>query len=200
MSDRNDFFPWDDIADGNVFESGVYRFEIAAFDDGKANNGKRMPKARFSCIEPPMCKGMAYFEQFVVGTDEEPDEIVPGTMGARSMKAVFKAAQVPKNNNFAELLAGCIGNQLLIQLSKYEERDGEYKGMQRNRATGFYKIGERDVGFTADGKKGGGGASSPKPSAPPVSSAPKVTSLICTTCGKSVPREEYSAHVENCQG
>lgn len=44
MTEGNDFFPWDDIAEGNVFESGIYLMEIAAFDDGHAASGNACPR------------------------------------------------------------------------------------------------------------------------------------------------------------
>ena len=201
MTEGNDFFPWDDIAEGNVFESGIYLMEIAAFDDGHSSQGKRMPKARFKCLEPVNFANMTYFENYVVGTDEDPTAIVAGTMGARNMKQVFKAAQVPKGNSMSEIMAGSVGNQLVMQLNKYAELEGEYKGVERNKVVGMYKVGERPIGLTADGKKKpGAGAGGPKPpgvGAPPV--APKVETLICTTCGKPIPKDEYSAHVESCQ-
>lgn len=200
----NDFFPWDDIAEGNIFENGIYLFEIAAFEDGEASTGKRMPKARFNCLEPANCKNMTLFDQYVVGTDEEPKSVVAGTMGARSMKSVFKAAQVPKGNDLAELMANSVGNQLLIQLTKYEEKDGEYKGTLRNRVTGMYKIGERDVGILGDSRTSSSGGSAPKSSAPKIGGTPPAPKTVevynCPTCGEDVPKDEYSAHVETCKG
>ena len=202
MTEGNDFFPWEDIAEGNVFESGIYLMEIAAFDDGYANSGKRMPKARFKCLEPANFANMTYFENYVVGTDEEPTAIVAGTMGARNMKQVFKSAQVPKGNSMAAIMASSVGNQLLMQLNKYAELEGEYKGVERNKVVWMGKIGERAVGLTADakGKKSAGTGGGPKPpgvGAPPA--APKIETLICTTCGKPVPKDDYSAHVESCR-
>lgn len=202
MTEGNDFFPWDDIADGNVFESGIYLFEIAEFEDTFANSGKRMPKARFKCLEPANFKNMTYFENYVVGTEEDPGSIVPGTMGARSMKQVLSAAQVAKGNSISELMANAKGNQVLLQLNKYKEVGGEYDGTEKNKVVGMYKIGERPVGLTADSKGRGAakGSGGPKPlsSAPPVSTAP--ATLVCTSCGESIPKDKYSAHVESCQG
>ncbi len=197
---NEDFFPWDDIAEGNVFESGIYLFEIAAFDDGEASTGKRMPKARFKCLEPSNFANMTYFENYVVGTDEDPKNVVAGTMGARSMKQVFKAAQVPKGNNMAEIMAGSVGNQLLIQLNKYEEQEGEYKGTQRNRTIGAFKVGERAVGVAADTKASAGKPAGPSSAPPPPGKSDTVETLICATCGKPIPKAEYSAHVESCTG
>jgi len=201
----NDHFPWDDIAEGNVFENGIYLFEIASMEDGYASTGKRMPKARFKCIEPSNFANMTYFDQYVVGTEEDATSIVAGTMGARSMKQVFKAAQVPKGNSLSTMMANAAGNMLLIQLNKYTDTNPEYAGTERNKVVGCFKVGERQVGLSSDGKPGtvGGGSGGPKP--PTMSNAPglaaKATAtLICATCGKSVPKAQYSDHVENCTG
>ena len=197
MSENNDLFPWEDIAAGNIFESGVYLFEIAEFEDGHAASGKRMPKARFKCIEPANFANMAFFENYVVGTDEDPTAIVPGTMGARNMKAAFEAAQIPKGDSMSALMAASVGNQLILQLNKYSEVGGEYDGVEKNKCVGMYKIGERKIGLVADKtkKKGAGG---PKPLAGGPTAPPVLETLICTTCGKPVPKDEYSAHVESC--
>ena len=115
---NEDFFPWEDITVGNIFESGIYLFEIAAFEDAESSTGKKMPKSRFKCMEPANFANMTYFDQYVVGTDEDPKAVVSGTMGARQMKEIFKAAQVPKSNSVSEAMNNSVGNQLLIQLIK----------------------------------------------------------------------------------
>lgn len=194
MSEGNDFFPWEEIAEGNVFETGTYLFEITKFEDGHAASGKRMPKAQFKCIEPAQFANMVYFENYVVGTEEDAESVVAGTMGARSMKQVLKAAQVPKGNSVSEIMANAVGNQLLLQLSKYKEVGGEYDGTPRNRVIGAYKVGERETGLAGD-KAGPGTGGGPKPLAP-APSGPET--LICGSCAKPIPKDEYAAHVESC--
>lgn len=200
----NDHFPWDDIAEGNVFENGIYLFEIASMEDGFATTGKRMPKARYKCIEPANFANMAFFDYYVVGTEEDATSIVAGSMGARSLKQVFKAAQVPKGNSLSTMMANSVGNMLLIQLNKYTDTSPEYAGTEKNKVVGCFKVGERQVGLMADSKSGGAGAGSGGPKPPTMSNAPglaKTTAtLICATCGKSVPKAQYSDHVENCTG
>jgi hypothetical protein len=196
----NDHFPWEEIADGNVFETGMYLFEIIKFEDGNASTGKRMPSVQFKCIEPAQFATMVYFENYVVGTEEDPTNVVAGTMGARSMKQVLTAAQVPKGNSMAEIMASAVGNQLMLQLSKYKEVGGEYDGTPRNRVIGAFKVGERAAGVTADKTKPGlVGGKAPGSAAPPPGSEASPT-MICGACAKAVPKDEYSAHVESCTG
>jgi hypothetical protein len=198
----NDHFPWEEIADGNVFETGIYLMEIIKFEDGEASTGTRMPKAQFKCIEPAQFATMVHFENYVVGTEESPKDVVPGTMGARSMKRDLTAAQVPKSNSISEAMASAVGNQLMLQLSKYKEVGGEYDGTPRNRVIGAFKVGERAAGVTADKSKKGpgtGGKASGLSAAPPPGSEASPT-MICGACAKAVPKDEYSAHVESCTG
>jgi hypothetical protein len=144
---------------------------------------------------------MVYFENYVVGTEEDPTNVVAGTMGARSMKQILTAAQVPKGNSIAEIMASAVGNQLMLQLSKYKEVGGEYDGTPRNRVIGAFKVGERAAGVTADkSKKGpGAGGKAPGSAAPPPGSETPST-MICGVCAKPIPKDEYSAHVESCTG
>ena len=202
-----DFFPWDDIYEGNVFPSGIFEFEIEAIDDGYAGTGKRMPKGRFRCVNPDQLKGMAYFDNFVVGTEETPEDFVAGTFGAKALKAIFKAAQVPQATSFEELSKNSIGNRLLIHVNKFIQTKGEYAGREENNVVSYYKIGEREVGLTE--VAGGGAPAAPAKSSakmPPVKKDAKAptkkakATLPCGVCGEQIPRDEYAKHVESCTG
>lgn len=203
----SDFFPWDDIYEGNVFPSGIFEFEIESLEDGYAGTGKRMPKGRFRCVSPDQLKGMAYFDNFVVGTEETPEDFVAGTFGAKALKAIFKAGQVPQATSFEELSKNAIGNRLLIHINKFINRTGgEYDGREENNVVAYYKVGEREVGLTED--KGKAAAAPAKSSAkmPPVKGGAKAptkkakATLPCGVCGEQIPRDEYAKHVESCQG
>lgn len=201
----SDYFPWQDIYEGNVFPSGIFEFEIEEIADGYSSGDKRMPKGRFRCTAPDQLKGMAYFENFVCGTDENLGDIVPGTFGAKALKAIFKAAQVPKATSFEELIANSKGNKLLIHLNKFEQKSGEYAGREENNVVAFYKIGEREVGMTEDKKKGGGtvgksSATLPPSPAPSGASSSASATMPCATCGEQVPKDQYREHVDNCEG
>ncbi len=200
----SDFFPWQDIYEGNVFPSGIFEFEIEALEDGFAGTGKRMPKGRFRCLGPDQLKGMAYFENFVVGTEETPEDFVAGTFGAKALKAIFKAAQVPQATSFEELSKNSIGNRLLIHVNKFIQTKGEYAGREENNVVAYYKVGEREVGLTES--KGGASVTPGKSSAKMPTSASTVTptkkkaTLPCAVCGKQIPKDGYAEHVENCKG
>ena len=171
--DQNNFFPWDDIPDTNVFPDGIFEFEWDSLDDGYAQtSGKRMFKARFACVQPAEFKGMGLFENYVTGNDEVLQGIVAGAMGTRAMKAALKAAQVPANNDIANLCHSVKGSKLLMKIVQIEEKDGDYKGQLRNKVVACFKIGTRSVEVAK--KPGARGAmQAPTVSAPaPAPSAP----------------------------
>lgn len=197
----SDYFPWQDIYEGNVFPSGIFEFEIESIEDGYSQGDKRMPKGRFRCLAPAQLKGMAYFDNFVCGTDENLEDIVPGTFGAKALKAVFKAAQVPQGTSFEELIANAKGSRLLIHVNKFIQMKGEYAGREENNVVSYYKVGEREVGLTED--KGGGSTVAAKSSAkmpPAATGGVKSVTLPCGHCGKQIPKDEYVEHSDNCKG
>ena len=152
-------FPWDEIPNSNVFPAGTFQFQYVKLEDGQAqSSGKRMFRAQFTCVAPAQLAGMSHFENFVTGNDENLGEIVPGSMGTRSLKQSLVGAQVPPQNDPGQIcqLVNATAPQLMISLSKYTEKGGEYDGQERNRVTGYYKIGEKDVQMAPE--MGGGGA------------------------------------------
>ena len=199
MSNDLDFFPWDEIPDSNVFPTGAFLFEIASIEDGVSSTGKRMLKARYDCLEPANMKGQAYFDQYVLGTDEEPNKVVPSSMGSQNFKKVLKGAQVPKDSQISNLIQNALNSHVILKLLQYkDESPGPYRGTLKNKMQSAHKVGEIEV--KVEGTGGGGPAPGLSSSAPPVGKPPKVTNLTCATCGKSIPKAEYSAHVENCMG
>jgi len=148
----SDFFDWDGTQESELMPSMLGLFRIDKVEDGIAKtSGKVMPQVRFVCEEPTAYAGMSIFENFVMGTDEQPGERVSGAMGTKAFKRLCKSAQVPPATSFQQLCAGLVGAKCLINLVYYEEKDGEYKGTPRNRVSGmgadsgYYKLGEREI-------------------------------------------------------
>ena len=177
----SDLFPWDEIPDSNTFPTGTYQMEISDLEDGQSKSGKRMFKGKFSCVAPAEYQGMSHFEYFVTGSEEQPGNIVPGSMGSRALKQALAAAQVPKDANIAVVLQNAKSKQLLLVLNEYEEEGGDYAGTKRNKIVGYYKIGDREVGVAppvggAPGRVVASGPSVAPPAAPaapaPAAAAP----------------------------
>ena len=199
----SDYFPWDDIYEGNVFPSGIFMFEIEEIiPDNESSTGKLMPKSRLRCVEPDALKGGTHFDQYVCGTDENPMEVNNGTFGAKALKAIFKAAQTPKGTSLEELAKNSVGNRLLIQFGEPTEDEWGLK----SKVVTYHKVGEREVGMTK--VKGGGAkvmakssAKLPPPTTTKTGSAAKTpATLPCAACGKQIARKDYAAHVLECEG
>lgn len=151
MQDVNkDFFDWDGTPDSNVLPTGTFQLHVEELKDvmskgGKDGIPKRMIAAHSVVEEPAQFAGMAYFENLVVGSAEAPEGMIPGSMGTRAFKGLMKATQIPKANSVQQLLV--VANQskpkYILQVTYYEEKEGEYAGTPRNRTVGYFKVGER---------------------------------------------------------
>lgn len=165
---------WDDVPDSNVVPGGAYLLEISEMEETqtKAENGaKLMYKVTLLTLEP--IQGMMLFENFVIGTDEDPDGDDPKSwkgISARRMKAFLKAAQIPLAGDMEEVCETAKGNQFVGKVVVTEDdgtRDPKYKGQLRNRITSYYAIGEKEPELEDDG-----GAQAAKPAAKKVTPAP----------------------------
>lgn len=184
MEQAANFFPWDEISEENVFPTGVYHFSVDELEDGMSNTGKRMFRARYTAKAPAEQAGMSHFEYYVTGTEENPNGINPGTMGARGLKKMLAKAQVPPSNDPAALCVSARGAELLITLNFYVEKDGQYAGTPRNRIADYHRLGERNVGVTQPLPGQGVGTSAPTmppgpstapPPGPPAATPPPVS-------------------------
>ena len=205
MTQSSDYMPWEEIADSSIFPAGIYLFEIGSFDPvNYSGGGKLMPKIMFVCREPKQFNSLPHWEQYCVGTDENPEAVNAGTFAARNLKAALNASQTPKSNSLEELSKTSIGNRLLIQFG--EPTTDDY-GIKSN-AVAYHKVGEREVGPL---KTKGGGAAKPVatgPTGPPPAGAggpasatrKKPQTVVCTVCNKPIPVAEYSEHIESCTG
>lgn len=155
MQQQNqDFMDWEGTPDSNVLPSGTYLLHIDELEDvmskgGKDGIPKRMISGRYSIEEPSQFVGMTYFENLVVGSAEAPTAVVPGSMGTRSFKGLMKACQIPPSNSMQQLLVSANNSKakFIMQVTYYEEKEGEYAGTPRNRTVGYFKVGERAPGL-----------------------------------------------------
>lgn len=160
---NDDFIDWDGIPDTNVVPTGDYLLHVEKIDDIMSKNPvDGVPKRMFSCqyiIEEPIeMAGMHYFENLSTGSAEAPKGMVPGSMGTRAFKGMMKACNIPKANSIAQLVNNAVVSKakLMMGITRFIQKGGDpqYEGQERNRTTGYYKIGERqpmirDPQFTA---------------------------------------------------
>lgn len=164
MNQQNaDFFPYNDIPDSNFFPTMTGVFEYTKLEDGKSSTNKRMLRGQFTCIEPEAYAGMCHFEYFTVGTDEQPDIVVKGTMGAKALKASLKAAQMPEMNSVQQVCDMITGSKprLMLSLIYKQVKQGQTVVDERNNVTAWKKLGEAQVSVTPTPgvtSMGGGGS------------------------------------------
>lgn len=187
-------FPWEDIPDIDALPDMDAVCEVAATLK-MSSTQKLMVEAQLKVQEPKDFYGMMHTENYVLGTDERPGDVVQGSFGARNMKKLLKAAQVPKGDTVEQLVASLSGAIVGISFMYYKEEKGDYAGSDRNRITGYWKAGERTPQLTP--KKGAAGAvvTQPAPTAPgpavvpppaavaPQTAAPAVTPPPAVTTG-----------------
>lgn len=175
VQQNNNFFPWEDVQEDNVFPTGCFHVVIEDMEDGTAaSSGKRMFRVRYGCKAPGEFVGMSHFENYVTGTEENPTGINAGTMGARGLKKMLKAAQVPPSNDIAALCLSAKGAELMLSLNHFVEKDGPYAGTPRNRIADYHRLGEREAKVASGGAPGQQRAATAPMSAPPIQNAPPI--------------------------
>jgi len=171
-------FPWDDIPDSNIVPDGIYQCQGISIEELRSQTGKLMYKAQMSVQEPVDYKGITFFEYFVIGDDDDLEAVNQDTwkksIGARRIKSLFKAAQLPQVQDFDQIIVSFTGCMFLTMVTVQIQKDGDYKGTPQNRLSAFYKIGERSVGLQEKAKGPAAAAAKGALSAPatPASSAP----------------------------
>ena len=175
--------PWNDIPDSNVFPTGDYHVMGVKLEEMYSKEAsKLMYSIDVVIVEHPNTAPFTnqhFFENFVIGNDDDPNADVPGTwvqsVGARRMKQCLAAAQVAEKADMDKICASFVNTQFIIGIQEYKEpmktRDGQdnpYGGQPRNKSTGFYKIGSREPKL--EPKKPG----APTAPAGPVAPAPAV--------------------------
>ena len=139
MQDQNlDFVDWLNINEEEELPTGTYRAQVIHAEDGESSTTqKRMLRAGFNVIEPAEYAGIGHFENYVVGTDEQPKHYVTDTRGGRAFKKLCKNANVPDSNSVSAQLATLKGNEVMIAVRHNPEADF------KNNITNYFRVGER---------------------------------------------------------
>lgn len=158
------------IDDNTVIDFVVESFEIGETQGGpqsKLPQGCKMYKTQLRVSAPQQYEGMMLFDNFVVGTAEDPSAEDPATwtaaraMGARRVNEFLGAIGVENDDDeeWADAAQEQQGSALVI----VETPDsGKYKDVPQNRVRGYYALGQAPKAQTT--AKGGVAA---KPGAKP---------------------------------
>jgi hypothetical protein len=168
----SDFIPWDDIELGDYLPNCIARVEWEELEVTTTSTDKMMFKATFTVVEPEEYANRKHFENFVVGTDENPGGFNTKTFGAKALNRARIAAQVKPVPSPDELCDYIMAErpQLLLQFREPTEARKD-EGYYNNTISNYFAIGDRDVGLTADRKAVSKTKPAPKP--PVKKSAPK---------------------------
>ncbi len=198
--------PWDEIPDTNVVPGGLYPLLAVSLEEVRTKEAnKLMYKACVQIMDEPRVQdfsGMLIFEQFVIGSDADPEANELNTwkksFGARLLKQMINASQIPERADMDKICANFKDHQFIGNVSYSLDQSEEYKGTPRNRVTSYYKMGEREVGIDPKSYaeyKGGGaaGVSAPTVAAPPPPAAPVVPAVTHVT---TTPTQVITAPVQ----
>lgn len=199
------FFDWDAVREDSTLLGGTYHMRWAKCELGQSQNGKLMIKSQFEIVAPLEYSGMIHFENFVLGTDENPTSAIPGSMGTRNFKKALKAAQVPPANNLLSLVAGAEGSELLADVVEYVEQQGAYAGTTRNRVTNYSRLGSKVLGVSGKPQavKTNPISTLSAPSMPTMPTMPSIpnTSNIpitkCPVCGLEIETVLFEGHIQS---
>lgn len=248
MSPRH--WPHDDIAEGMVLvPDGAYALQIAQVEETETAGGPEaalpagclMYRAQYHISEPDPYVGYPQYDYFVIGTEQDPEAQDPETwkqsIGARQLKRMFKAAQVPMSEDIDDMCATAAGQQLVAVIGQQITK----RGTPMNQINGYYALGEREIGVDqkpAAAQRGRAPVRGPvatrtsvqppmapqtrppaqrpapappppparraAPTSPPANPKGKAGAgqamTKCAVCNESVPRAEFSAHVQQHAG
>lgn len=210
--------PFGNIPDSSLLPDGIFRLKLAKVEavmtasrDGKAS--KLMYKTMSQVIEPKSHAGLMYFEQFVIGTEDDPEAEELSTwqtsFGARNWKKLCAKTNVPYGDEEDEdtYLANLKGAEYLATVIQKVEpdklkngEDNPYKGRVNNQTTAFWSIGEKDAVLTNGHDKPKAAPRGPR--ATTTTTDPKAApsdTVKCSACPPDAPkvaRKALAAHVK----
>jgi len=174
MQDQNvNFMPWNDINEEEDLPTGTFHAHVIHAEDGQSNtSGKRMLRVGFNVLAPEDCANLAHFENYVVGTEEQPLNYGKDTRGGRAFKKLCVKANVPESSDVPTLLNSLrAGAEVMIAVKYNPESDF------KNNITNYFRIGERPAAVAPSQIRPG--AQTGAPVAPPmVPAAPVAPPMV----------------------
>jgi hypothetical protein len=164
----NDFMPWGDTNEDEELPTGTFRARVIHAEDGQSQqSGRRMLRVGFSILEPAEYLNFSHFENYVIGSPEQPERFVPTERGARSFKKLCVKSAIPESSSIATLLNGLKNAEVMIAVRYNPESDF------KNNVTNYFKLGERPA-QVAPGTARGSGAPQGIPGAPQMTPPPQM--------------------------
>jgi len=156
---------------------GVHHAKVESVAESYHDDGRFLIKTRQRVVGPEPYRGQSIFEDYYIGTHEDPnadkDETWAKSVGWKLFKELAHSFNFEPSDDLEELSAQMTGSEYLpyIVPETYTGRDGKQK--TKGRIKGFYKLGSRPIG-TTNGKAEETAAPA-KPKLQAVPSAPQFT-------------------------
>lgn len=125
--------PLEEIPDSSIVPDGAYNVQVALLEVAVSKAGKLMYKANYR-IEDGEYADQVLFDNFVIGSDDDPDATEAKTwkkFGGQRWKKLIKAAQVPFLNDEDELMAALKDQKLTVVVVTEEDKTGTYDAQNR---------------------------------------------------------------------
>lgn len=151
-------YPTDLPEVGGTLDAGNYLAAISKFsDDLPTKTGKYQIKVELTVQEPTDARGSKQFENFVIGTDEDPTADDPVTwkksFAAGRYRQLFIAAGLELSGNsdtdWAKATGQIVGLVIKTEIQAKLNKDGSenpYAGREQSRVRQFFRRGEKVVG------------------------------------------------------
>lgn len=169
---------------GVQLPSGRFMFKIEEMDDSeRTSNGKYQIRTTLRVVEPAQFQGTPHYENFVIGSDSDPEADDPDTWksyAAGRYKQLLKKAGVEPSGDIegdaASATDQLVGGLVVQSIEPPIDRHGQpnaYAGRIRSQTQAFFRPGERETGV--DATTDGASASAPaRPAAPRGAPTPQV--------------------------
>jgi hypothetical protein len=157
MSPR--FAGFADVQDSTIVPAGTYQVSVDSLEATTSSTGKLMYKGGFRIVEPKLFENVIVWEQFTVGTDDDPGAedpqtwLSPKAVAVRQLKQLFGAAKLDMRLEVDQLVAQVVGSHVTsvvkVETQAKLNRDGtenRYAGNEKNRVTRFAPLDQGGVG------------------------------------------------------
>lgn len=130
---------WDSVADDDVLNKGLYQFRLAGWKEKETSTGKQMISFRWVVEAPEAFVNKSLFENFVTGSDDNPDTFDPTSYGGRELKKTGKAMHIQFDPDVETTLNRMLECSLILAVEQET-----YQGRLQNKVTGRYALGDRE--------------------------------------------------------
>lgn len=156
--------PLGSIPKSTILPEGIAHFRVKKFEATQTKGSddkpqKLMYKAIYDVVEPDTHSGLSYFDNFVIGSDDDPAAEEFSTwaksFGGRNLRALTDACNVAfgdevDDDMLCKEIEGAEFLGKIVQKVDDGKRNPEYKGNVRNETKGYFPLGKYTPAFKDD--------------------------------------------------